>query len=331
MGILKRITGAIWLRNFAMANIRDHFKNWDAVLAELVARPRPDAGAVAPSGAILLGKGQCSDVWGAWKDYALKLFRHRRGIPVANYYMTGEIATYEKLGSVRNSGLPRLYEHANIEGKEVDAAPCGWALYSRVPGKPLTYDDLKGLDADTRKRWVHDVVKETVNIERCLNNVSDPLPAWENNYMGVRVPLLEARYQQGKISTKDRDLAIRLRDRIEYETSGNIKYLHGDFNPPNVIADLTGVDREGSIVKFVDPLISHEAPEANWRHFTLMPNLADGLATEYDRQTGTTTNEHLMYAIGAATHLYMSIADPAQAAIRRPAALDKCLLRAGLK
>ncbi len=294
---------------------------WQVLLAELIARPRPALGTVTPSGAVLLGKGRTADVWG-FRDFAIKLFRHREGIAVPKI-MPGEIETYERLSSCGESGLPRLFAHGAIDAKPEDGNACGWAKYSRLPGQPLTFDELEALAPVERARWVCDLVTETINIESSLSAV-EPLPSWRANYSDVRTARLKTwGRESGAISVEDLALTAKLSALIQGERNTRI-YIHGDFNPPNIVADFERMVTTGSIVKFVDPMISYDAPESNWRHFTWLPELAEALAREYGKRAGAPSNHRLMYAIGAFTHLYNAIAEPQQAAFRRRA-LARCL------
>jgi hypothetical protein len=296
-------------------------QQWQIVLAEIVARPRPSSQTTTASGAVLLGKGQTADVWG-FRRYAIKLFRHRYGISVPDS-MTHEIATYERLeSSGKGGGLPRLYEYGLIDEPHADPNVYGWAKFSRVPGRPLSYDELSNLTTAERARWVQDVVAEAVNMETALSEV-EPLPSWCDDYATVRIKWIRKRAEiPGQISNADIALADKLGSFIASKTVSR-KFIHGDFNPPNIIADLSDIDSVGSTIKVVDPLINYDTPEANWRQFTFLPDISDALAAEYTRQTNFNINSSLMYAIGAMTHLYRAIADPENAAIRR-VALDRC-------
>jgi hypothetical protein len=105
------------------------------------------------------------------------------------------------------------------------------------------------------------------------------------------------------------------------------RYLHGDFNPPNIIADI----ESGSMkITLIDPLITKDPPEANWRFFTEDPPLAEHLALEYGSKHGQQPDAQTMYAIGALTHLFLSITranvDPNYAFSRR-SALDTCIAK----
>jgi hypothetical protein len=302
----------------------DILQQWQTVLAEIVARPRPPPQTTTASGAVLLGKGLTADVWG-FSHYAIKLFRHRYGISVPDS-MAREIATYERLeSSGKAGGLPRLYEYGLIDGPHADPNVYGWAKFSRVPGHPLSYDELSNLTTAARALWVQGVVSEAVKMETALGEVQ-PLPSWHDDYTTVRIKLIRKRAETpGQISSDDLTLADELGSIIASMTISR-KFIHGDFNPPNIIADISRIDSQSCTITFVDPLINYDAPEANWRQLTLLPELSDALAAEYTRQTGFQINNGLMYAIGAMTHLYMAIVEPENAEIRR-LALVRCVER----
>ena len=242
--------------------------------------------------------------------------------------MTAEITTYERLGLTEDTGLPRLYAHGQFDNPAEEASACGWAVYSRIFGEALSFAILKNLTPDERARFVHDVVGEAISLETRLNAV-EPLPSWNDNYSDVRIKRLRKwRDENGKISITDLALAEEVNAFIQRERK-TWRYIHGDFNPPNIMADFARMAWAGSIVKFVDPMISYDAPESNWRHLTLFPDLAEAIAHEYSRRTNTPTNHRLMYAIGAFTHLYNALAEPQQAAFRQPA-LIRCLEKVGI-
>lgn len=304
------------------------------VLDELVQRPRADVGTVAPSAAVVLGNGQTSDVWGI-ENQALKLYRLRTGLPVIGY-MTAEIETYRLLASISDNGLPEFYGSGEIVHNGMDAQACGWALFALVKGHPLGYAELAALEPKVMERWVHDVAFEAAKMEACLAKVAaqQAVPeAWNHNYADTRIPRLidwERNSPEKGVAASDVALAEKLGELIiaEQKTS-SIIYIHGDFNPPNIVTDLSDTGKAGSIARFVDPLIALEPTEANWRHQTFLPELADGLAAQYDKTMGHYTNHRLMYAIGALTHLYIAIAIPEQGPIRRQA-LQRCLTKIGL-
>lgn len=218
--------------------------------------------------------------------------------------------------------LPTLYDFGLF--KEPDRSPNahGWARFSRVYGRPLSFDDLTLLSLSDRAIWVQCVVSEAIAIEHALEGVA-PVTDWLQDYASVRMRRIENMVGRQNITNIDTSLFARIANVIERDTSFH-RFLHGDLNPLNIITDLSQDICRRSTVRFVDPAISFDAPEANWRHLTLIPGLAESLSREYDRQVGYQTNHKLMYTIGAMTHLYMSLVEPDRAATRVEAA-KRCL------
>ena len=304
----------------------DLVAQWDVVLAELITRPRPPAATTTPSGAVLLGTGRTADVWGLG-PYAIKIFRHRRGLSIPSN-ITSEISTYVHLQHFESSGLPQLYAYGWLDTPALDPNACGWAIFARIAGHALTFDVLEHLNADRNNRLVSDVVGKALTLEARLKTVT-PLPDWNRNYSDSRVVRLQKWSRSpGIVSSSDAALATEIGTIIQAERT-TLTYIHGDFNPPNIMADFSRITEAHSIVTFIDPMISYDAPELNWRHFTLRPALADALAYEYSKRTNLPMNDRLMYSIGALTHLYNAIFYPEQAAFRRPA-IARCLERVGL-
>ena len=257
---------------------------WSDILGEIIARPRPPLATTTPLGAVLLGKGFTSNVWKI-NEFAVKLFRHRHGLNVPEG-MHRELTTYERLSySTQPSGLPQLFDHGLLDEPAIEPNACGWAQYSLVQGRPLSFDELTSLNEEKRDRWIHDVVLEAINIETSLSQVEPP-QNWHNDYASVQFDRIRKLADTpGRITPEQLELAANLHSLISELTVAR-KFIHGDFNPPNVIANLDDFTSSTSIIKFVDPLINLDAPEANWRHFTAIPLLSDTLLTEYEQQTG---------------------------------------------
>ncbi len=296
---------------------------WHDFLAEASAAPRPAIGTELASGATLLGKGRTADVW-ALGDCAVKLFRHRSGIDVPGM-IAAEIATY---GRIPANGvvMPRLLEHGIIESEPSDPNICGWAIFSRLKGEPLSFDRMHAI-LQRNSLFVEAMVSQTLLVETWLNN-GDPLAAWHHNFVQARVVRLQVWRQEGRgVEDADVILASRIHSFIKAQ-GGEQRFIHGDFNPPNILVTQAD-DSEQPAIGFVDPMISFDTPESNWRHFTAVPELADALLAEYGARTGSRGNMRLMYAMGAFTQLYNAISTPSQSRFRRQA-LRSCLERAGL-
>lgn len=294
------------------------------ILQHLGRLPRGSLGATGPDGAVLIGQGQCSDVWGIG-DLAVKLFRvNVRGLDVPTL-MANEIATYNAIAA-RPSPLPLLHDHGVLANGTDDGAACGFAVLERLPGRALGFDDLKALSDGERGRFVAAFVPQAIAMETALK-ACQPLSSWERSYADLRLERLAQLARTTElVSTADLVTARHLGQVID-ELGGPRRFIHGDFNPPNILVQAQG----GMLsVRFVDPLINRDVPEANWRHFTLVPNLAEDLAQAYALASGTAVNLRLVHAIGALTHLYMAVllkgTDVPGEALRR-LALGVCLAR----
>lgn len=335
-------------------NITYIFSNWDEVLTEVAQWVRPEAGFKTPRlGSEFIEGGGTSDVWhvklqtiqGEWKEYALKLFRinQRTNVP---HLMEGELQAYDLLAESEHSALPHMPYHGLIAEATNPTDPCGWALMEFVPGRPLSLDQVAGLKAnDPTKysRWTHDVVGEFVKIESALGDLERRLESqngqipksWERQYMDSRLPKLREWKEIGTVTPEHLAAGEALKAIIDALTEESAacgspksgrQLIHGDGNFGNIVTNVAGINQRESIAKLIDPLISREAVEANFRHFTAIPEIASDLAAEYQHQTGHVMNERLLFAIGAATHLYMAYADPSQREMRLKA-LEICLGR----
>lgn len=298
---------------------------WRITLAEIIALPQPRHSTMTQSGAILLGSGQTADVWGLG-EYAIKLFRHRNGASTLKSMMV-EVETYKQLGFTKRSGiLPRLFSYGFTDLPSVALNPCGWAVYSRIPGVALSLNQINLLASDQKSYWIHHLVAQTLRLERELS-LCGPLPSWRRDYASTRLERMTYMARKtGSISAMDLSLASELHYFIVKHSKVR-KFIHGDFNLPNIITDLSSHDPDHGRVRFVDPHVDYDAPEANWRHFTQTPNLAELLAAEYGEQAGFALDYRLMYAIGAMSHLYIAILNTEDASSRRKA-LDNCMRKA---
>jgi fructosamine-3-kinase len=166
-------------------------------------------------------------------------------------------------------------------------------------------------------------VAEAIKIETCIGAV-EPLDTWKRNYADNRISRIEdLAKQENRVSSSDIETMKYIAAIIKAEPGIRI-YIHGDFNPPNIMTEFKQSGAKLTSVKFIDPSIANDHPEANWRHFTLIPRLAEELAAEYSLRSHHPTNMRLLYAIGALTHLYMGIANPQDAELRRRG-LSLCL------
>ncbi len=265
---------------------------------------RATHGATGPAGSALLGQGESSDVWGI-KNYALKLYRiNTSGLDV-RFLMDREIDTYNRLDKTNISPLSALhyYEKRNVE--DIDGEICGFAIFDKFRGTPLTINEIIELSNITQKLWINSLIRETILIEKALSQC-EPALSWDNSYAALRIATIKKWSQERKlISDSDLNVALDIMHFIESQVTSKI-YIHGDFNLPNIIVDLNRLDQNGLAICLIDPLISKDPPEANWRHFTMAPNVALKLADEYQTQRNVTFNEKLMFAIGALTYLYMA-------------------------
>lgn len=297
-------------------------QDWSAILNELRDFSQPPMKAQTASGAVLLGQGQTADVWGIG-PYALKMYRLRRAVPVREL-MNREIDTYQRLAT-RGAHLlmPTFFGSGIFDDETSEYGACGWALLGRLPGAPLSFDELRELEPKHKRRWIKDFVRKSLLLEEDLGR-AEAGPHWHSDYASVRLQWLMARAAAcGDVAAPDFELAKELCGQIAAMTVRR-KFIHGDFNPQNIMSDFSASDDE--VISFIDPLINFDAPEANFRHLTALPELAEECAFAYAGQSSKPLNLRLLYAIGAMTHLYMGIADSPQKNTRKEA-LDRCLSR----
>ncbi len=162
---------------------------WRITLAEIIALPQPRHSTMTQSGAILLGSGQTADVWGLG-EYAIKLFRHRNGASTLKSMMV-EVETYKQLGFTKRSGiLPRLFSYGFTDLPSVALNPCGWAVYSRIPGVRALFKPNQS--SCFRSKVVLDPSSRCANLE-----------ARERTFIMWAIAELEARLRFYKIRKDD--------------------------------------------------------------------------------------------------------------------------------
>lgn len=274
-----------------------------------------------------LGSGFCATVYG-FGTYALKLYQPNKvGLPVP-LLMRREIDTYRSLRSSGLAAMPSYFDHHEVPAGR-DQHVCGWLLMSAAPGRTFDLTEVNALGAGSRERWICALVERAVELEDALASSAAPSSDWQENYADVRVRRITELHRAGRVHGSDLTMSEEL-DKIIKSEGGVRRYIHGDFNPPNLVTNIE-TDGSGRIdVKLIDPLINFDDAEANWRHFTMIPELAEELARAYADIRGSAANLKLLYALGALTHLFMSIvlqhSDAAEAAKRRRA-LEVCLER----
>ena len=284
------------------------------------------SGVGGQAGAVLLGRGLYADAWDLGAE-VLKIFRFDSAGLSVFQRMRDEIGTIIAMEATGLSPLPRLLGHGVVAEAGPDGALCGWALMVRAPGKPLSLAEIMALPAAALEAWKDELVRQAMALEACLDAAA-PLECWEESYAGIRLRRIGELAGEGRVGAADLALAERLAGWIADHAEGG-RYIHGDFNPPNIIFDPDGPGPDRLSV--IDPFVTRDPPEAHWRHFTLVPGFAEDLAARYAAQCGHPSDPLKIAAIGAMTHLYTALVtrDAAVARTRRDG-LSRCLSALGM-
>lgn len=292
---------------------------------DLLAHQHREAGSAppqTPAGTTILGRGLCSVVYGLGA-HALKVYvPNATGLAVAPL-MRREIDTYRRLATSAPRGMPR---HLDDQTEEATPTYCGWLLMTSAPGRTLSPEEVSALPPDALTTWTRGLVAAAIEVEDALERAV-PAPEWRDDYASVRLIRIRQLAREGIVPAGDLAIAERLAGLIAQRTKAR-RLLHGDLNPPNILTDMQGAPGAGVVISLVDPLINFDAPEANWRHFTAVAPLAIDLAEEYARQRNVLPAIDLLFAIGALTHLFMSIVlrgTDTREAERRKHCLRTCL------
>lgn len=301
------------------------FEPWRHTLKRLLDKASNPTPVYTLEGAIWLGRGMCSQVYG-FGPYALKIYQKGHGLDVQPL-MIAEIETYLAIAASKPAASPRYYDH-QMQPAGSGGAMLGWLLMDALPGRNLSPEELAKLPAGLIDEWSQTLIQATIDYETCIAAI-EPLPFWNSTYADVRLRKISDWHREGRAGADEFDTAQWLCQIIATQTQRK-KYLHGDFNHPNIMTHFGGRPGEAFSIGLIDPIISFDAPEANWRHFTIEPELAERLAAEYARNTGDPFNPVLVFAIGALTHLFIGlVVRPVDSheAVRRANALVVCLER----
>ena len=276
---------------------------------------------LVPGGAVLLGRGLYADAWDLGGE-VLKIFRFDSAGLSVFQRMRDEIGTIIAMEATGISPMPRLLGHGVLAEAGADGSLCGWALLERAAGAPLSLAEIVALPGAALEAWKNALVDQAVALEACLD-AAVPLACWEESYAGIRLRRLDELARDGRVGAADAALARELAGWIGEHARGS-RFVHGDFNPPNIVY------WAGRLV-VIDPFVTRDPPEANWRHFTLVPGLAEDLAARYAARTGYVADGRMIAAVGAMTHLYTALVSRDTSVMRvRRDGLARCLSELGM-
>lgn len=250
----------------------------------------------------LIGQGTTGKIWDIGNSFVFKVFYigPQGSLPIPKQ-MEVEIITYaavQKYTTDMSSPLPRIYSSQSFPEAQKQGQACGWAVLSKMPGKNLTFKEVEKLPDADRKNWISGFIDNVIRIEEALAKVPNPPEYWGQSYTASRFE--QIRNNMPDVTKSELKTADAIEQIIKSTRTQKPRYLHGDLNARNILTDTVGV-------QILDPLVSHDLPEANWR---FMPaDLAKACAKEYEKRTGYQSNPKIMSAFVAATALFNYIRD----------------------
>jgi Ser/Thr protein kinase RdoA (MazF antagonist) len=259
--------------------------------------------------ATILGLGGLGFAWALGDDEVVKIYHAGLNGGDPRPFIQEEWDTHQALNEVPDAPTPKLLA-CRFSLPDEHHGMVGWAAYTRIPGRHLTFEDDKA-DSERGVRGAQFALA-AVDFEKALAAASLKPSCWKRNTFDVAF----LHFQQAGVipSADDRKLLEDLRDYLEREgaTTSQKRYLHGDLHEGNALFDpATG------ILRLFDPSVKFDYPESNVRyHLPHDRNFVKAFVKTYAEKTGLVLNEKMIWAFGALSKMRTALVKKDDAAAR---------------